>query len=194
MQAPTRAGGPTDESAQPLDALDEAAGGFFGVETDPQEPGLGLGEDETEPVAVMAVFEHACPVHVPAFPDPEAARDSLAVAVSAVPERARAAGCKANALVGGLEASENPKVTDTREEIGSRAEDRCVGESKPSSDDDIIILRSAKRLGRRNFAPGGAVRTASFPAPDAQQTRPVTGSISPNGALQNVLTSEANLL
>ena len=89
-----RAVGPADESSQPLEALDRAVGGLVEEEADAQEAGLALDEDEAGPAAVMAAFKHARPVHVPAFPDPEAVCDSLAVPVFAVPERACATAAK----------------------------------------------------------------------------------------------------
>ena len=90
-----------------------------------------LASTKTRPelVAVMAAFEHARPVHVPAFPDPEAVGDSLAVAVPELPERALATGDEEDALVEGLLASGDPKAADAREEVGSGAKNSRVDES-----------------------------------------------------------------
>ena len=142
-----------DEGAKPPGALDGAVRGLVGEEADAQEPGLGLYESVVEPVAAMAAFEHARPIHVPALPDPGAVCGSMAVAAPAVPERARAPGREADALVGGLVAGENLNMADAGEEAGGGAKNGRVSEPKPGSDEDVIAEgREAPRAAR--FRPG----------------------------------------
>ena len=75
------------------------------------------------------MLEHARSVHLRSLPDPQAVHDGLAVAVPAVPKRARAPGREADDLVEGLVAGGDAELADTHEELGGGAEDGRVGEA-----------------------------------------------------------------